>query len=429
MSFSAKFDVAVVAVAVTATVSLVLMAAGMRTMALSSLATSRMRVAMLRRPGRLRVVVLLTCFALWQAGLLLNMGSPDKTVMALIVGAVLGAVLATAADMVLRRYLEFWATMNSGRPPVVDLPGRDATSCAADLAPPNFLPSVPLRAMPYKDLRQVSRFDRRLRMARNVTTVIVILGVIFGTVAGRLNFGSDVVTVIYGITFIGGIGTIGLVGVIQRSRLSQRNSAARSSASVKVSFESVALTHRWRVSTQSSQQLALRWPEMGFLPIGIEQYLSDACLEINIDGWRGWVVSEAGSPASSRERLLRSRQQSVSLMWLPGTRLPPVSVSGRETRYLLEQHKNQRLELEEFNRYFHVQATDARSASAVLSPRLMEHLLVSLPDGGTLRIAGDAATLVVPEPLQPWRVEEYVAFLSRVVALLPSYYLREYAQQ
>ncbi|MBZ5736236.1 DUF3137 domain-containing protein [Nocardioides sp. TRM66260-LWL] len=101
----------------------------------------------------------------------------------------------------------------------------------------------------------------------------------------------------------------------------------------------------------------------------------------------------------------------------PGLVVDPENVLERFAGRLL--NTDIELESEEFNRAFRVNSRDRRFASAVLHPRMMEHLL-HLRDLGW-RIEDDAMILVERGSYEVDGVETRLAMLASVLDLVPDF--------
>lgn len=149
-----------------------------------------------------------------------------------------------------------------------------------------------------------------------------------------------------------------------------------------------------------------------------------------IDGVCGgrhwWVVEQRAALNGDDQPVTRT----TCLSWLPGVDLPALLVRGRDQVELTRWFSSGLvLESWAFGKRLHV-LTDrahAREATAVLHPRMMQHLLDHLPDGASLHIRGEHLSLVLDRPLSGSEVGPAVAALLTCADLLPSYLLKERA--
>jgi hypothetical protein len=117
----------------------------------------------------------------------------------------------------------------------------------------------------------------------------------------------------------------------------------------------------------------------------------------------------------------------VVLCDLPGVNLPAVTIGGRDTFGPSQlAGRGVSVELEEFNRRFHVVHSDAALAHAVLHPRMVEHLIATLPAGSHLTVGGDTAWLWTPGPLTPWNIPAAIVCVTGVADLFPRHVAVEY---
>jgi hypothetical protein len=186
------------------------------------------------------------------------------------------------------------------------------------------------------------------------------------------------------------------------------------------SLEHVARAHGWSHVSPGNPALRRRWPTSPLLEDGPGHRVLATVIGA-VGDWRLWITVESGAPDSTG---WSHATQTVYLLWVPGTRFPTTAVVGRESAPALNRVGTPwSVELEEFNRRFVVQAEDDRVSHAVLHPRLVEHLMATLPDAASVVLTDDALTLTAPGPLDVTRVEDHVACLVGLAELLPPHLL------
>ena len=100
--------------------------------------------------------------------------------------------------------------------------------------------------------------------------------------------------------------------------------------------------------------------------------------------------------------------------------LPAVTIGGRDTFGASPLGGGAvQVELEEFNRGFHVVHEEAAFAHAVLHPRMIEHLIATLPAGSQLTVGGDTAWLWSRGPLTLWNIPAAIVCVTGVTDLFP----------
>ena len=169
----------------------------------------------------------------------------------------------------------------------------------------------------------------------------------------------------------------------------------------------------------SATRLRERWPSSPFLPAAMPGVETLFAMSGSIGSRRVWLVEERAR-VRSRSATTHTVRHWVVLCALPGVQLPSMTV-GRRTAFGASQMTVAGLsvESEDFNRQFHVVHNDQRYAHAVLHPRMVEHVVATMPQGSQLTIQGDAAWLWSPGPLTPWNVPAAVACLTGLADLFP----------
>jgi hypothetical protein len=207
------------------------------------------------------------------------------------------------------------------------------------------------------------------------------------------------------------------VRLAQARRWSWRSRRIKGRAS---SLVEVARAHGWSCVSPGNPVLRRRWPTSPLLEDGPGHRVL-ATVTGQVGGWRLWITAESGAPDSTGWSYA---SQTVYLLWVPGTRFPTTAVVGRESTPALNRVGTPwSVELDDFNRRFVVQAEDDRVAHAVLHPRLVEHLMATLPDAASVVLTDDALTLTAPGPLDVTRVEDHVACVVGLADLLPPHLL------
>lgn len=109
--------------------------------------------------------------------------------------------------------------------------------------------------------------------------------------------------------------------------------------------------------------------------------------------------------------------------WLPTLEVRPESAMHRVLG-AVGIGEDIELESEDFNRAFRVSARDPKYASDVLAPRTMEQLLAG--PRTPWRIEGNTVLTWADGPLEPDVVEPRLAFVERVVSLIPAFVWKDH---
>lgn len=143
-------------------------------------------------------------------------------------------------------------------------------------------------------------------------------------------------------------------------------------------------------------------------------------------GRHWWVVEQRASLSGDYQ----PTTQTTCLTWLPGVDFPPLLVRGRDQVELAHWFASGLvLESWDFGQRLHVLTDRAhqRESTAVLHPRMMQHLLDHLPDGASVHLRSDVLSLVLHRPLSPAEVAPTVAVLLTCADFLPTFLLKELA--
>jgi hypothetical protein len=108
---------------------------------------------------------------------------------------------------------------------------------------------------------------------------------------------------------------------------------------------------------------------------------------------------------------------------VPGAQLPTVTVTGREGVPVHQLRQAIALELEAFNRALWAFGPDMRGVYALMHPRAMAEIMVTLPDGATAVFAGDCVAVYSDEPVLVQSLPEYVSAALAFSELIPTYLL------
>jgi hypothetical protein len=193
------------------------------------------------------------------------------------------------------------------------------------------------------------------------------------------------------------------------------------------SLGQVAAAHGWRVFEPGHPGVASRWPSSPLLPPSSPRLVIPVTVTGKVGGWEFLAVEER-SP--SRHASGQPFVQHAYLLWLPGLNLPSVSLTWRGDAPVARSTGlglPLKLELEDFNRKFLIETTEHRFAHMLFHPRVMEHLLQTLPDGCRFTAAADALILSDLGSLDPARFEDHIASLIGIANLLPSHMVQDYS--
>ena len=108
-------------------------------------------------------------------------------------------------------------------------------------------------------------------------------------------------------------------------------------------------------------------------------------------------------------------------VWTPGLVVDPENFLKRFAGRVF--NSDIELESEDFNRAFRVNSPDRRFASAVLHPRMMEHLLTLRELGW--RLEGDAMILVEDGAYDPTGIDARLAVMDSILDLIPEFLWQE----
>lgn len=182
------------------------------------------------------------------------------------------------------------------------------------------------------------------------------------------------------------------------------------------------------ITRNDSDRVARRFPNAPLLrPHGrFERVEHPRVIDGVSNGRYWWVVEQRAALNGDYQPVTRT----TCLTWLPGVDLPPLLVRGRDQVELTRWFSSGMvLESWDFGQRLHVLTDRAhqRESTAVLHPRMMQHLLEHLPDGVSLHLRGDVLSLVLDRALSPAEVAPTVAVLLRCADLLPTFLLKELA--
>jgi hypothetical protein len=382
----------------------------------------RWRDAAVGRPASARAIAGATLLLAWVIAFGAVGHGTGKTLGGIAVGGFVGLIIGAAATMAVSLALQDW---ESSRSPLSDvtLPPRSWARCAADLPTPEFTPGFPEVAAMARSSNEQSRAERIVRWIRNGAAT----GVLILAPAPHLDpAGDGTGSTVLGLVVMETLAVVGLafctLAIIRR----RRDRLVRHAGGADVTLDRLCAAHGWRRGSVTATQLRLRFPRVPFF-LPDKDHRVRTFLRGAMGPYPLSIVDERGEPAGRWSTLMREMRQTVYVISLPGTHLPALSVCARHTRFLPHQRANRKLELETFNRRFHVECADPRFASAVLTPRMITVLMHQLPPGAQFAVAGDAVAVVVPGRLRPWMVESHVTCLVDASRLLPDYLLRDHA--
>ena len=180
------------------------------------------------------------------------------------------------------------------------------------------------------------------------------------------------------------------------------------------------------VTTNDTDRLIRRFPHAPlFRATGPhDRLLQPTVVDGSTGGRYWWVVVQLAAMHGARQPL----QRTTCLVWLPGVRLPPVLVRGRDNTELVNWFTpGLVLESWDFGQRLHALADGGhrREATDILHARMMDHLLAYLPDGGSLVVRDDLLSLVFDRQLHLSEVASVITFLLGCADLLPTFVLKD----
>ncbi|RMB61955.1 hypothetical protein [Tessaracoccus antarcticus] len=112
----------------------------------------------------------------------------------------------------------------------------------------------------------------------------------------------------------------------------------------------------------------------------------------------------------------------VSMLRVPGARFPGLTVTPQTSKT----ERDVQFEDTEFNRSWHVTGAVPRFTHDVVHPRMMQWLTSALlPRSSSVCFERDTILITTPGILTPEQVDDHLRLLTRTVALVPGFVLRE----
>jgi hypothetical protein len=322
-----------------------------------------------------------------------------------LVGLVLGFVaglsaarLAVVAGGAWERERQLWQRL-----PLPPLPPVRTAEFAGDID------RVELPRVDLPPTYRITNGARRVRSA--AAAMLVVMGA--SAYATQLRFGPDSDAVLWAGAAVLAVLVVylGVSGVIRARLLWQARRALDATSLDAELFE------------PGDHRLPKRFPRVPFArgPRGRQVTVAHRTLVGRSGGWRWWVHDETA--LLDHKRIGAKIEHTVVVVWLPGVRLPELQILARHAAAAEDWLRGPRFELEAFNRNYFVRTPDSRYASNIVTPRMMEHVMTRLPEGGVLGTAGDSAYLVVPGRLASWSPEQLVASCVGAAQLIPRHVL------
>jgi hypothetical protein len=143
----------------------------------------------------------------------------------------------------------------------------------------------------------------------------------------------------------------------------------------------------------------------------------------NLDG-RPVVVAQHRAQVRNPTGLTFGRTRCACTVRVPRARLPLVVVCGREAVPPAQRAQSIDLELYAFNRSLWAWGPDRRGFHAVLHPLVLATIVRDLPDGASLRFAGDQIAVYSDEPVTAAQLVAALRLVGRLAEQVPTYLVR-----
>jgi hypothetical protein len=186
----------------------------------------------------------------------------------------------------------------------------------------------------------------------------------------------------------------------------------------------------WLLSAEDDADLVRAFPTSPLLRVTKrgERVRQELTVHATSGARHWWAVQQHARVERRSNQLATPDTRASWLVWLPGVRLAPVLVTGRDNVRVRDWFTGSvRLESELFNQRLYVYTIRGaeRAAVDVVHPRMMELLLRCLPDGATLLVQDDFVYVWRDGPMHGTDLCTHASLALQVADLLPGFLLAD----